>query len=124
MRFLMRWLITSIAVAVAVLVVPGIEVFGPNAWLSIVLFALVLGLLNATLGLVLYIGTIGCIVMSFGLFYFVVNAAVLMAASWVSEKWLNLGFRVEGFWPALMGSVIITLVSNLLTWFAGRDRPD
>lgn len=117
MRFLMRWLVTSIAVAAAILIVPGIEVSGPNAWLAIVVGALVLGLLNATVGLVVRIGAIGCIVMTLGLFNLVINAGMLLLASNVSENWFNLGFHVNGFWPALFGGIVISIVSGLLSWF-------
>ncbi len=126
MRFLVRWLITAIAVAVAVLAVPGIEVSGQSVWVSIVFGALVVGLLNATLGVVLKIGTFGCIVMTFGLFTLVINAGVLMLASWISQNWFNLGFHVDGFWPALIGGIVISLVTSVLTWFLNggtKDRP-
>lgn len=116
MRFIMRWLVTSIAVAAAILVVPGIEVSGPNAWLAIIVGALVLGLLNATVGAVVRVGAIGCIVLTLGLFNLVINAAMLMLASYVSENWFNLGFHVNGFWPAFFGGIVISIVSALLQW--------
>lgn len=121
MRFLLRWLVMSIAVAAAVLLVPGIRVSGPNVWLSIVMGALILGLLNATLGIVLRVGTIGCIVMTLGLFNLVINAGILMAASWVSENWFSLGFHVTGFWPALFGGIVISIVSGVLNWFVPSE---
>lgn len=121
MRFVIRWLVTSIAVAAAVLVVPGIEVSGPNAWLAILVGALVLGLLNATLGLILKIGAIGCIVMTLGLFNLVINAGMLMLASSVSQNWFDLGFHVDGFWPAFWGGIVISVVSGMLNWFVPND---
>lgn len=121
MRFLTRWLVTSIAVAAAILLVPGIDVSGPNAWLAIVIGALLLGLLNATLGLALRIGAIGCIVMTLGLFNLVINAGMLMAASWISQNWFNLGFHVDGFWPAFFGAIVISVVSAMLNWFLPGD---
>lgn len=121
MRFLTRWLVTSIAVAAAILLVPGIDVSGPNAWLAIVIGALLLGLLNATLGLALRIGAIGCIVMTLGLFNLVINAGMLMAASWISQNWFNLGFHVDGFWPAFFGAIVISIVSGMLNWFLPGD---
>lgn len=124
MRFLMRWLVTSIAVAAAILVVPGIEVSGPNAWLAIVVGALVLGLLNATVGMIVRIGAIGCIIMTLGLFNLVINAGMLLLASKVSESWFNLGFHVNGFWPALFGGIVISIVSGLLSWFLPNGDRD
>ena len=124
MRFFIRWLVTSIAVAAAVLVIPGIEVSGPNAVLSVIMTAALLGLLNATLGLVLKIGTIGCIVMTLGLFTLVINAGMLMLASSISQSWFDLGFYVDGFWPAFWGSIVISIVSGLLNAFVRNDETD
>lgn len=124
MRFLLRWTVTAIAVAVAVMLIPGIDVYGPNAWLAILVGALVLGLLNATLGLVIKIGAIGCIVMTLGLFNLVINAGMLMLASWVSQNWFDLGFSVDGFWPAFWGGIVISLVSGVLNWFVPNDGED
>jgi len=122
MRFLMRWLVTSIAVAAAVLLIPGIEVSGPNVWLSIVAGAAILGLLNATLGVVLKIGTFGCALMTLGAFNLVINAGMLMLASWVSQNWFNLGFHVNGFWPAFWGGIVIGIVSALLNGFVPKEE--
>ncbi len=118
----MRWLVTSIAVATAVLIMPGIEVSGENAALAIIVGAGLLGLLNATLGAALKIGAIGCIIMTFGLFSVVINAGMLMLASWVSQNWFDLGFFVDGFWSAFFGAIVISIVSGLLNWFVpGKD---
>lgn len=121
MKFVIRWIVVSIAVAAAVLLVPGIEVSGPNAWLAIVVGAAILGLLNATLGVVLKIGAIGCVVMTLGLFNLVINAGMLMLASWVSQNWFDLGFHVDGFWPAFWGGIVISIVSGVLNWFVPSD---
>lgn len=118
----MRWLVTSIAVAAAVLVIPGIEVTGENAVIAIIVGAGLLGLLNATLGFVLKVGAFGCILMTFGLFSVVINAGMLMLASWVSQNWFDLGFRVDGFWAAFWGSLVISIVSGVLNAFVPRDE--
>lgn len=122
MRFFIRWLVTSIAVAAAVLIIPGIEVSGPNAVLSVIVTAALLGLLNATLGLILKIGTIGCIVMTLGIFTLFINAGMLMLASSLSRSWFDLGFYVDGFWPAFWGAIVISIVSGLLNMFVRDDE--
>lgn len=122
-RFFLRWLVASIAVAAAVLIIPGISVTGENTVLAIIIGAGLLGLLNASLGLVLKVGTIGCIVMTLGLFTLVINAAMLMLTSWVSQNWFSLGFHVDGFWPAFWGAIVISIVSGLLNSFV-RDDDD
>jgi len=123
MRFLIRWLITSISVAAAVLLVPGIEVSG-NGLIAVIVTSLLLGVLNATLGLILRIGTIGCIVMSLGLFNLVINAGLLWLASWIAVNWFRIDFVVDGFWPALWGGVVISIVSGVLNWFAREEPKD
>jgi putative membrane protein len=122
MRFLLRWVVNSIAVAAAVLLVPGIDAYGENAWLGIVILAALLGLLNASLGLLLRIGAIGCIIMTLGLFNLVINAGMLILASNIAQS-LGLGVRVNGFWPAFWGAIVISIVSATLNWFV-RDKSE
>lgn len=121
MRFLLRWLITSIAVAAAIVLVPGIEVVG-TAWAAVVFAALILGLVNATLGLIFKIGAFGCIILTLGLFNLVINALMLWLASWIAQNWFGLGFVVEGFWPAFWGSIVISIVSAVLSWFVRTEE--
>jgi len=124
MRFLIRWLVTAIAVAAALLLVPGFSVEG-NVVVAILVASLVIGLVNATLGLILKIGAIGCIVMTFGLFTLIINAGLLWVSVWMLNNWFAwLGGTVvveEGFWPYFWAALVISLVSGLLSWFV---RPD
>jgi putative membrane protein len=128
-RLLLRWLITSIAVAVAILVVPGIERTGGNAIAAIVVTAAVLGLANAVVRPVLRFLSCGCIVATLGLFTLVINAVVLMIAGWISGDVLHTGFQINGFWPAFWGSIVISIVSFFLSVFVpdpddtDLDRP-
>ncbi|MCL2503836.1 MAG: phage holin family protein [Coriobacteriia bacterium] len=122
MKFLVRWLVTSIAVAAAAILVPGIEVSG-NAVAAVIFSALIIGLVNATLGLVLKIGAIGCIVFTLGLFNLVINAWLLWFSGWIAQGF-GFGFHVMGFWPAFWGSIVISIVSGTLNWFVTEhDRP-
>jgi len=114
-RLLLRWLITSIAVAVAILVVPGIDHSGGNAIAAIVVTAAVLGLANAVIRPVLRFLSCGCILATLGLFSLVVNAAVLWIAGWISGDVLRTGFHISGFWPAFWGSIVISVVSFFLS---------
>ena len=115
-RFLVRWLITSIAVAAAILLVPGITLAPvSSAWLTIVGLALVLGFVNAIIRPILSFLSCGCIIATFGLFMFVINAAMLMLAGSWSNALFNTGIKIEGFWPALWGSIVISIVSFLLS---------
>lgn len=102
MRILLRILLTALAVMLAANVVPGIAVSG--FWTA-VLVAIVLGLLNVTLGNLLKLLTFPLTIVTLGLFLLVINALMFWAASFVK------GFHVAGFWPAFFGSLIVTLVS-------------
>ena len=104
---LIRWLILTVAILSAAYLLDGMEVRG---FLSAFFAAAVLGILNAVLRPVLIILTLPLNILSLGLFTFVINAFLLKMASGVIP-----GFEVHGFWPALFGSLIISLVSWLLS---------
>jgi len=73
MRLLIRWIITSISVAAAVWIIPGIRVEGTNGWWAVVVMAIALGLVNAILRPILVFLSCGFIALTLGLFTFVVN---------------------------------------------------
>lgn len=117
-RILIRWLITAIAVAVAVLLVPGITVT-ENAIAAVVVTAAILGLMNAVVRPILAFLSCGCIIATLGLFLLVINAGTLWMSSWIAQNWLGVGFVVDGFWPAFWGGILISVVSFLLSAFIG-----
>ena len=117
MRLLIRWLITAIAVWVAVLIVPGIDVRGEQGWLAILLMAAALGFVNIFIKPLLTIISCGLIAVTLGLFLFVVNAAAFWIASWLTLNFFNVGIVINGFWPALWGSIIVSVVAFVLTMF-------
>ncbi|MEW6669909.1 MAG: phage holin family protein [Thermodesulfobacteriota bacterium] len=106
---LLRWLILTVAILVAAYVIEGIHVSG---FLSAFFAAAVLGILNAFFRPILIILTLPINVLSMGLFTFVINALLLMMASGVIS-----GFQVRGFWSAILGSLIISLVNWFLSSF-------
>ena len=108
MRLLLHWILSAIALWIVANFVPGIYVSGAKAAL---IAALVIGLINATLGLLIKIITFPLTILTLGLFWFVVNALMLeLAAQFVQ------GFAVRGFIPALIGAVLMSLVSSVLQW--------
>ena len=114
MRLLLHWVLSALAVWIVAHVVPGISVSGPVAAL---IAALVIGLVNATLGLLLKVLTFPLTVLTLGLFWFVINALMLeLAAAFVR------GFEVRGFVPALIGAVVLSLVSSVLQWLFMPSR--
>jgi putative membrane protein len=110
MRFILRWFITAIAVAVAAFIVPGIHVNDANGFLIVVLMALVLGLVNAIIRPILAFLSCGCIVATLGLFMIVINAFTFWLAAWLTNLLLPNAFVVDSIWAALFGSLIVSIV--------------
>ena len=106
---LVRWLLLAVAIFMAAYMIEGIHVSG---FMSAVMAAAVLGVLNAFFRPILLILTLPLNILTLGLFTFVINAMLLMMASGVIG-----GFSVDGFGTALLGSLVISLVSWLLTSF-------
>lgn len=125
MRYLLlRWVGNALAIYVAVLLLPGLQFEG--GVLKLLGVAAVFGLVNALVRPVLTVLSCPLIVLTLGLFTLVINALMLLLTGWLSTRW-GLGFHVSGFWWAVLGGVLIGLVSTLLTLFAGerqksRDR--
>jgi len=118
MGLLKRWLVIMVALFVAALVVPGIHV-APNSWVSYAIMAAILALLNAILLPILKGLSCGLIVLTLGLFSLVLNAAVFMLASYISTNVFKIGFTVDGFLPALLASIIVSIATAL---FSGERR--
>ncbi len=108
MFLLFRIIINALAVMLAANIVPGLSVAG--FWTA-VLVAIILGILNATLGIVLKILTFPFSIVTFGFFLLIVNGIVFWAASFIK------GFNVDGFGPAFFGALIVTIVSMLAKKF-------
>ena len=120
MRLLIRWVISAAAVAAAAYLLPGIRLEGGVTDLLIV--ALVLGLVNALVRPILRWLACGIIFLTLGLFLLVINAALLLLAALVSQA-VGIGFYVDGFGAAFVGSLVISLVSFVLS-FLLPDQPD
>jgi putative membrane protein len=119
-RLLISYLILAIAVTAAVILIPGITIEGTNAWITVLVTALILGVLNLTLGPLLKLLSCGCIIATFGLFAFVINGFILWLSSQIAQEWFDIDFIVDGFWPAFWGGLVISIVATLLDWFARR----
>jgi putative membrane protein len=117
MRLLLNWILSALAVWIVARVVPGIYVSGP---FSALIAALVIGFINATIGLLLKILTFPLTLLTLGFFWFVINALMLELASAL----LSPGFHVRSFGPALVGAVLLSLVNVMLRWLVhpSHDR--
>jgi putative membrane protein len=111
-KFFLRWAINAIALYVAVQFVSGIDFQG--SWTGLLWLALIIGLLNALVRPLLKLLAFPLIILTLGLFTIVINTIVLMLTSAIGQA-LNLGLSVDGFWSALLGSIVISLVSVVLS---------
>ncbi len=121
MKLLIRWVIIAISLVVAVLIVPGIDITANQAWVGVAVMAIVLGFVNAFIRPLLAFLSCGCIVLTMGLFMLVINAFTLWFSSWISQNLFNIGFVVDGFWPAFFGGLVVSIVSFFLSIFLVDD---
>jgi len=115
MRLFIRWAINTIAIWAAIQLVPGIEHTGSAA--SLILIALVFGLVNALVRPFLTLLTCPLIILTLGLFVLVINALMLGMTAWLVPS-----LTVTGFWPAFLGSIIISIVSSFISVLVKDDR--
>jgi putative membrane protein len=105
LRLLLQWILSALALLITSRLVPGFHVSGLAAAL---IASLIIGLLNATIGLVLKIITFPLSILTFGLFLLVINGLMILAASAVVP-----GFHVYGMGPAFWGAVVLALLGML-----------
>jgi putative membrane protein len=111
MKFLIHWLVVAVALWVATNLVPGVRFSSPT---SLLLAALVLGLVNALVRPIIFILTLPITVLTLGLFYFVVNGlAFALTAALVP------GFTITSLWNAILGALVVSVVSWVLGSITG-----
>jgi putative membrane protein len=110
-RILLNWLLSALSLLIVTRVVPGFIVKGFGTAL---IAAVVIGLVNATIGLVLKLLTLPLTILTLGIFWLIINALMLMLASALVP-----GFKVDGFLPAFLGAILLSLVNMLLHWIIG-----
>jgi putative membrane protein len=112
MRYwLIHWILSAVALLVVANILPGIQVEGFG---SAMIAALVIGVVSATVGIVLKIVLLPFIFLTLGIVYFLINGFMLKLASELVP-----GFRVHGCLPAVLGSILLTLVDFVLNRLAG-----
>ncbi len=111
-HFLLTWLVTAIALIITANIVPGFVVTSFGAAL---LAAVVIGLVNAIVKPILIILTLPLTILTLGLFLFVVNAITIWLAGVLTP-----GFTVTGLLPALLGSIVLTLVASGINFLVDR----
>jgi putative membrane protein len=118
-QFIIRLLINAAALWVAIRLVPGIVFEGD--WPLLFVVALVFGVLNAIIRPILFVLTLPFLILTLGLFTFVLNAFMLWLTSATSDLF-GLRFHVDGFGPAFFGALIITVVSFVLSLVVGKPK--
>ena len=119
MRFIAHLLINAAALYAATQFVSGISFDGD--WRLLFAVALIFGALNVVIRPILKILTLPFLILTLGLFIFVLNAFMLWLTAVVSDA-LGLGFHVDGFRAAFMGALVVTVVSFVLSLFVGKDK--
>ncbi|RJP52564.1 MAG: phage holin family protein [Anaerolineaceae bacterium] len=117
-KFLIRWIINSLAVWAAVSFVPGIH--WTNDWISLIGLGLILTLVNAIVRpLAKFVGCLP-IILTLGLFALVINAGMFWLTGVIGNAF-GVGFTVDGFWPAFLGGLVVSVVSLVMGMFL-RDE--
>lgn len=103
LRLLIHWILSALGLLLVAHLVPGFSVKGFGTAL---VAALLIGLINATLGLIVKILTLPLTILTFGIFWFVINALMLeIVSAFVKD------FEIQGFWPAFAGSLVLSLLN-------------
>lgn len=115
--FLHGWFITTLGVLAATGIVDGVNA---SSAISLLAASLILGILNAIIRPILFVVSLPLVLVTFGLFTFVINAALLYFVANLVK-----GFSVGGFWPALKGAIVISIISVIANMMLGtkRSRP-
>lgn len=122
-NLLVRLVVNAAALAVAAWLFDNIRVRGADDTervTTLLIVAAIFGLINAFIKPVLSVLTFPLTILTLGLFIFVINALMLILTSWVAGK-VDLGFHVEGFWTAVFGAIVISVVSWALSSVLPED---
>ena len=118
-KIILRWAINAIALWAAITIVPGIH--AQKDWLAILGLALIFGLVNAILRPIIEMLTCPLIILTLGLGTLLINTLLFWLTGLIGEKF-GIGFRVDGFWPAFFGALVVTVISVVLTLFIRDER--
>lgn len=125
-QLLVRLVVTAAATALAVWLVPGISLTAPDLTskvLTLLGVAAVFGVVNMFIKPIAQALGTCLIILTLGLFLLVINALLLWLTSWLAGQ-VGLGFHVDGFWPALFGALIISVVGALFGGVLGSGKKD
>lgn len=118
MEFIGTWIITTVACATAIAVVPGIEAVG-GSYAGPIMCALALALVNASIKPFAEVLSLPITILTLGIFYLVLNALMLELASSISLGLFGSGITIDSFGSAFMGSIVISIASMILSSVTG-----
>ena len=115
MRFMLNWLFTSIAIAIATFLVPGIQPFGfAEAWVCFTFVGLFLNIVDSLVKPFLTVISLPLTIITLGIFQLVVNSFMLELASYLSVNLLGAGISIAGFGSAFMGNILFSIMRSIL----------
>ncbi len=123
-EFVIKVLTSAAAVAVAAWIFEGIAVIGSSTAdriITLLFVAAIFAVVNAVIKPIAMIVSLPAIVLTLGLFIFVVNAFLLLLTGWIADQ-ANIGFRVKGFWTAVFGAIVISIVTWIVSSFFPEDK--
>lgn len=106
MVLIVSWILSALSLVIVAHLIPGFQI---KSFWSALLAAIVIGLINATLGVILKILTLPISIVTFGIFLFVINALMLKFATFFVP-----GFEVNGFWSAFFGAIVLAVLNVIL----------
>ncbi len=116
MKLLLRVLINAVALWLTAMIYPGITLSGAF-FPDLLVVAIVFGLVNALIRPLVLLLTLPITCLTLGLFTLVINALMLWLTAWISPNFTVEGSLLTGFFNALIGSIIISIISMVLSWF-------
>jgi putative membrane protein len=116
MRLLLHWLLSALALLIVANIVHGFELSG---FVAALIAAVVIGLINATLGLILKVVTFPLTILTLGIFWLVINALMLELASVIVP-----GFHISGFGAAFVGAIVLALVNMIIRALMPKKRTE
>ncbi len=116
LRLLVKWILSAVLLLIVAHFVPGFVV---TSFTAALIAAVVIGLVNGTLGVFLKIVTLPLTFLTFGIFLLIINALMLMVASAIVP-----GFHVAGFLPAFWGGILLSILHLLVHWLMPKKKQD
>lgn len=120
-RFLIRLIVNAFALWVAIQIVPGITYDGTNV--SLLIIALIFGVVNALVRPLLVILTCPLIILTLGVFLLIINALMLALTEWISDLF-TLGLYIDNFWATFLGALVVSVVSGIINTLLKDNRAE